>query len=270
MNTEGMHARPLKTRPLIPPKDNLLAVMDEAITELSEQSVVAISSKVVAIWQGRCIGKPNDIDDPLVYKDELAAFEADYYIPRGEGTDHHRMHTIKDGVLIGAAGVDQSNGNGYFVLWPREPMEAARELRAHLQKRHNIKELGVIITDSQSTPLRNGAVGITLGYAGFKAQYDYRGSEDIFGKAFNAERLNVADTLASTANLVMGEGAETTPFAIITGAPHVQFSESEEKHPWLQLKIPLAEDAFKRFFDDQPWQAGEKQKQRAERDQNEL
>ena len=254
-----MIVTPIRTRPLIPPKDDLLAVLDQAMpADLKEESIVVITSKVVAIWQGRCEPVPaGDAKEQLRFKDALAAREADYYLPRGEGPDAHRMHTITDGVLIGAAGIDQSNGNGYYILWPEDPMTAAAELRAHIGAVYSVQRLGVIIADSHSSPLRNGAIGITLGYAGCRAQYDYRGTMDLFGRSFQAERLNVVDSLASAANLVMGEGAECTPFAVIEDAPHVEFSDTEATDPWLQLSVPLSDDIFNRFLVDQPWKKGD-------------
>ena len=38
--------------------------------------------------------------------------------------DFYRYHmtlTIKQGMLIPTAGIDESNGDGYYILWPRDP-----------------------------------------------------------------------------------------------------------------------------------------------------
>ncbi|MDR3150090.1 MAG: hypothetical protein LBU14_00110 [Candidatus Peribacteria bacterium] len=42
---------PIKTRPLNPPKDDLISVIDEYITTLQDGDVVFITSKVVSIHE---------------------------------------------------------------------------------------------------------------------------------------------------------------------------------------------------------------------------
>jgi len=46
---------PIKTRIMQPPKDDLYPLLDEYLTDVEENDVVLISSKVLAIHQGRCI-----------------------------------------------------------------------------------------------------------------------------------------------------------------------------------------------------------------------
>jgi len=67
---------PVTTRVLIPPQDNLLEVLKESLTDVREGDVLCISSKVVAIHEGRCIPKDG------VDKQQLTAGEADIVIPR--------------------------------------------------------------------------------------------------------------------------------------------------------------------------------------------
>jgi F420-0:gamma-glutamyl ligase len=247
------------SRPFLPPKDDLCAHLDESLTRVPEQSVIAISSKVVAIGEGRCVLPPEGVD-AVEYKDALTMEEADLYIPRDRDMLHSRIFTITNSILISSAGIDQSNGNGYFILWPSEPMRSASDIRAHLMKRHDVQELGVIITDSRGAPLRNGVTGVTIGYAGFHAQRDYRGTPDIFGRLLKAERLNVADSLAAIATLAMGEGDESTPFVLIEDAPNVTFAETESTDPLLTLTVSMKDDVFAPFIQNVPWQQGGKKK----------
>lgn len=251
-----MRATPLSSRPFVPPRDDLRAHLCESIEAIPERSVLAISSKVVAIGQGRCVAIPEGAD-PKAFKDEVAIREAEYYIPRPVSTQSaSRLFTLKDHTLIGSAGVDESNGNGYLILHPEDAMGAAHEIRAFLAEHFDVQELGVLITDSTSTPMRNGTIGITLGYAGFRAQYDYRGTPDIFGRLVRSERMNVADCLASVATVSMGEGGECTPFVVIDDIPHIEFAETEADDPFLTLSVSLEEDVFSPFFKDAPWQPG--------------
>ena len=50
-----MIIKTVKTRILKPPKDDLLEVISQSIKSLPEKSIVVITSKVVSIWQGRCV-----------------------------------------------------------------------------------------------------------------------------------------------------------------------------------------------------------------------
>lgn len=246
----------LPSRPFIPPQDNFYEKLDEALTRVPERTVVSISSKVVAIGEGRCVKIPEGVD-AIAFKDSNARKEADLYIVRDPSVDYGRFFTIKNGILIGSAGIDQSNGNGYLILWPQNPMKSAHDIRAHLMNHHAVRELGVIISDSTSTPLRNGVTGVAIGYAGFHAQHDYRGKPDIFGRLLKAERLNVADSLATCANLVMGEGDECTPFVSIEEVPHLTFADTEVEDPFLTLTVPMEKDIFSMFFKGIPWEQGE-------------
>ena len=51
----------------------------------------------------------------------------------------------------------------------------------------------------------------------------YEGKPDLYGKPFRVTQVNLLDALATAAVLVMGEGAEQTPLAVIHQAPHIDF-----------------------------------------------
>ena len=259
-----MKVTAISSKPFLPPKDDLSARLDEALESagwrIPERCVVAVSSKVVAIGEGRCIPRPEGVD-PVEFKDKLVLEEADRYVLHAEDSPYRRFTIIKQGSLIGNAGIDESNGNGYFILWPQDPMRSAREIRTHLMQRHGVTELGIIITDSTSTPLRNGVTGMTIGYAGFHALYDYRETPDIFGRLLKFERLNIADSLATAATLVMGEGNECTPFVLIEDVSHIVFTETESADPLLSLTIPMADDLFAPFIQHAPWRVGGKKQE---------
>ena len=240
---------------MLPPKDDLLEVLDQSIEQLEENSILALSSKVVSIWQGRCI-KMSEYPN----KDELIREEADLYLPRDFAPNGWVMHTIKDGQLIPTAGIDLSNANGYYILWPKDPMQAAKEIRNYLKKKFNLKNIGVIITDSHSVPLHRGVVGIALGFAGFVPIKDYRGKKDIFGREFRVEMANLADMLSCGAVLVMGEGPEQTPLACVSDILFIKFSENykEEETSDSSFIVPIDEDLFGPFIKSAPWKKGGK------------
>ena len=75
---------------------------------------------------------------------------------------------------------------------------------------------------------------MALGYAGFKGIRDYRGTKDIFGRTLKLSRTDVADSLATSAVLAMGEGREKQPLAVIENAP-IDFTDKNPSRRELQM-----------------------------------
>jgi len=174
----------------------------------------------------------------------LAAKEAEYYLPREENK-YGFLITVKHNLLVASAGIDESNGNGYLVLWPKDPQKSANMIREYLVKKHKVKRVGVIITDSKLTPLRWGVTGYALASSGFRVLNSYIGKPDIFGRLMHAEKLNVADSLAAATVAVTGEGSEQTPIAIIEDLPSVVFQKRNPTNKEIkELHISLTDDVF--------------------------
>ena len=247
-----MLVKTIKTRPLIPPKDNLLSVIKESVFGLKEKDIVVVTSKVVSIWKEDCI-KISLIKD----KDSLIKQESDLYIDRINMLPESVMLTIKDNILIPTSGIDESNANGYYILWPEKPFIAAKEIYNFIKKEYKIKNLGIIISDSHTTPLRTGIMGIGLAYYGFNPLRDYRGKKDIFGRELKMSQTNIVDSLAAAAVYEMGEGAEQTPIAIVEDAGDIEFGEpfgsAQGERP---LKISIDEDIYSPFLKSVKWQKG--------------
>ncbi len=250
LNYLPMIVRAIKTRKFLPPQDELSDLLS-SIKSLKEKSVVAITSKVVSIAEGRCVS----VDS--VDKDEIAISEADFYLPREVSSGSRILNTIKNNLLVASSGIDESNGNDYYILWPKNPDKSAKKIWDLLRRKFKIKNLGVIITDSRLIPLRRGVVGLAISYFGFNPIKDYRGKEDIFGRKFVMETSNFPDSLASAAVLEMGEGSEQKPIAIISQIPDIEFIEEEFKStPDNSFKIPLKEDMFSPFLTSVKWNKG--------------
>jgi F420-0:gamma-glutamyl ligase len=230
-----MHFIPIKTKKLYPPQENLYPVLDKYLPALKERDILFITSKILSIHQGRCVKISN-----AVSKDELILKEAEYYLPRNQSL--RRMFlTIKNNTLIPAAGIDESNANGYYILWPKEINAHARKICTYLKKKHNIKKLAVIVTDSHTIPLRSGVLGISIGFFGLHPLKDYRGKPDIFGRTLRITKTNIVDALAAIGVLVMGEGRERTPMAIARGVNCVKFTN---KNTAPQITIPRNKDIY--------------------------
>jgi len=228
---------PVKTRVLQPPQDNLLAVMSESMPAPQEGDVVVVSSKVVAIHEGRCI--------PLAdaEKVDLVATESELSIPREYwGTPL----TVRHGAFIGTAGIDESNADNHYVLLPEKPFASAELLHTHLLKQFGLKNLGVIIADSHSTPMRRGATGVAIGWWGFEPTINHVGEEDLFGRTLRLEVSNLADGISAGANVVMGETDECQPIVIARNIPRITFTEKNTKD---MLIVPFAEDTFRVLYE---------------------
>lgn len=222
-----MRITPLRTDILQPPQDDLYRLLDESVTDFNDGDILVVASKLVSIHQGRCVRI--DPDRSAEQKAQLINQEADFFVPLEFTPQRHRVPlTMKDGIIVGSAGIDESNGNGYFILWPERVDQAVIGIYEFLKKKHRIDKLGVVIVDTVSRPFRLGAVGLALAHFGFAGLKRYRGEKDIFGREFKLERVNVADSLATAAMLVMGEGREQQPLAIISELTGITYSETTD------------------------------------------
>lgn len=232
-----MQVIPIKTRVLTPPQDDLLAVLDEYLTAVQEGDIIAISSKVVALHEGRCVPHAE------ANKDDLVAAEADFIIPRPYW---NTPLTVTKHAFLGASGIDESNGGGYLVLLPEDAFASAKRYHEYLKAKFNLTNIGIIITDSHSTPFRYGATGVALGWHGFSPIEDHRGRPDLFGREIQYERSNLVDGLAAAATVVAGEVDECVPVVVLRDVPRVVYQEGETKD---SLLVPYAEDTFRVLYE---------------------
>jgi len=243
-----MEVRAVKTR-IFEQDENLEAFALAHIPALTEGSIFVVASKIVALAEGRVVGTANE--------EELIRQESEW--------QRHIFGswwlTVRDGTVVVNAGIDASNVNpvkdvksqaitshgagGTLILLPKDSFGAAQRLREALRRQFALRALGVIITDSRITPLRAGVQGVALGYAGFKGVRDYRGSSDLFGRPMEVTQINIADSLATAATLLMGEGNECQPLAIIENAP-VDWVDEVDRN---ELKMPREQDMFKHLFE---------------------
>lgn len=233
-----MLVTPIKTRKFLPPKDNLFSLIKESFKKikLAEKSIFVFASKIVAISQGRCLKISSTEKDKLIKK------EADFYLERNKVPKKRIILTIKNNILISSAGIDESNARGYYILWPEKPYQAARKIYQFIKKQYKLKNFGVIIADSRTTPKRWGTLGIAIAYYGFYPLKDYRGQKDIFGRKLKITQANLVDGLAVAALFTMGEGIEQTPIAIIKNVKNIKFKEFDptKKNPIeIEEKIDL-------------------------------
>jgi putative folate metabolism gamma-glutamate ligase len=244
--------KPIKTAKILPAEKSIFNVLDESLPEIRENSVVAISSKVISLCEGDDRVMPSHKIDRI----SLAQQEADYYLPEGS-SKYEVMFTLYRNTLIPNAGIDESNTNGYHVLWPEDPQKTANAVRIYIKERFNLKNVGVIITDSTCTPLRWGTTGICIAHSGFCALNNYIGKPDVFGRKLQMSMANIAGDLAATAVMIMGEGAEQTPIATLSDIPFVEFQDRNPTKKELDfLNIDPEDDLFAPFLNAVKWRKG--------------
>ena len=209
-----MKVEAIKTR-IFKENEDLTSFILRYVKKIPENSVLVVTSKIVAISEGRVVGYKN-AKEKNRQKVALIKQESDFALKT-----KITWLTIKDGIVMASAGIDESNAGGKLILLPKNSFHSAEILRKKLMQKFKLKNLGVLITDSMLFPLRAGIVGGAVGYAGFQGVRNYIGKKDIFKRKLKMSKTDVADSLATTAVLCMGEGSEQQPLAIITQAPIV-------------------------------------------------
>lgn len=201
--------------------------------KLQEKDVFTITSKIVSIAENEIVMKSE-----VPEKVDLVKKEADVYLGAGAFNCHL---TIKHGILIPSAGIDESNAEGdFYILYPKDPFASAKQLWLDLRKHYKIKKLGIIITDSHTTPLRRGVTGISLSHFGFEGVESLIGKKDIFKREMKFTHINHADALAGTAVYMMGETNEKRPIVILKDVP-LKFSNKDTS---TECRIDPEEDIY--------------------------
>ena len=200
----------------IEPGESLKEILDRYVISIEERDILTITSKIISICQSRII-KKNNISKKKLIQQEADAVACVNQSPYGI------YLTIKNNILIPSAGIDESNGDGVYILYPENIQETAAFIWNYLRNKYSITNFGVIITDSHTTPMRQGVTGICIGWCGFEPLYSYIGKPDIYNQPLKVTQINLLDALATSGVLVMGEGNEQTPLAIISNAPKISF-----------------------------------------------
>jgi putative folate metabolism gamma-glutamate ligase len=245
---DAMHIKTYRTHP-ITIKDSLFELIDSYLPPLKERAILVVTSKIISLCEGSVVEK-HTVDS----KEALIQQTADAYLE-----DRPRMHdsiqlTIKNHILIPSAGIDESNGNGMYILYPKNIQQSAISIWDYVRNRDHLQELGVLITDSHTAPMRRGVLGIGLGWCGFKPLYSYVGKPDCFGVPLRVTLANHLDALAIAAVFCMGEGNEQTPFATIENALKIEFQLAPPTDAELdELCIPIEEDIYAPLFKHASW-----------------
>ncbi|MFH1159284.1 MAG: coenzyme F420-0:L-glutamate ligase [Pseudomonadota bacterium] len=238
---ENLSVCPVRTR-IFRSGESLSGFVVESvpISCVRERMLLAVTSKIVSLSENRLVSREK------IDKESLVRREADVFLAK---VCHGCFLTVKDGLFIPSAGIDESNSEtGDFILYPADPFSSAKELWRGLKEAWGLREMGILVTDSHVTPLRRGVTGVSLSHWGFEAVRKLVGTEDLFGRRLDMTNMNVADGLAASAVMMMGEGNEAQPLAVISNAPVIFCEESSPE----ETRMPLEEDLYYSFFKGVP------------------
>lgn len=199
--------------------------MDKLVgRELLDGDVLVVSSKFVAVAEGRVVALASVVPSPealqLSKKWEMPAELCELVVRESDrivGGVAGFILALKEGLLTPNAGIDKSNiEHGKVVLYPKDPVGSAVALVDALRFRRGV-DVGVVIADSRLMPTRKGTVGVALAAAGINAIVDLRGRPDLFGNVLRVTSQAIADDLCSGAQIIMGEADEATPIVLVRG-----------------------------------------------------
>ena len=247
-----MIVKPIKTN-LVKVGDNLFEVISKNIKSLPEESVLVVTSKIISVCEGRIIKK---LTEERSEKHNIVKKEADLYVDPAESR-YDIMLTVKNNIVAVNAGIDESNANDHFILWPKDIQKSANDIWKFLREHYNLNKVGVIITDSKTFPLKWGIVGTSVAFCGFKGLYDYRGKKDIFGRVLRMSQINISEALAVSAVLEMGEADEMMPLCIIKDIPKIEFQDRiPTKKELKDLLINIKDDVYAPILTKAKWKKG--------------
>ena len=197
------------------------AFNDNDILLLAESPLATVEGRIVL--ESSVIPRPEAVALAKQYNmsaemAELVLCEADEIVGGVPGY----LLARKGNLFLPNCGIDESNApDGWVTLLPADPDASADRVRREVKERTG-KDIAVIVIDSRTHAMRLGVSGVAIGCAGILPIEDERGKKDLFGHELHVTRRAVADNLASTAELLMGESSEGIPVVLIRGFSYVK------------------------------------------------
>lgn len=243
--------------PLVKAGDDLARIIVDTVKKngavIDDGDVVVVSQKIVSKAEGR-LARLRDVTASERAKEVAAVTGKDGRFVELVLRETKKIVKAVPGFLVVEdrrgwvclnAGIDKSNVSAesdLYSLLPANPDESARKIRREIMQLTS-KRVGVIICDTYSRPFRRGQTEFAIGVAGVKVFRDYRGERDLFGYVLQVKNVAVVDELACVAELLMGQGSEAVPVAIVKGLKRVELCEESESSTQ-ELRLAEHEDFF--------------------------
>ncbi|MBY8998693.1 MAG: coenzyme F420-0:L-glutamate ligase [Candidatus Thorarchaeota archaeon] len=235
MNNKQIDLIPLREFPMVKTGDDIsdliLSTSRKNGIDLIQGDIIVVTHSIVSI-----------AEDKLYHLEEVEVSERTIEIAGKIGHSPKRVEVAlreasevlreepvlitktKHGLITDFSGVDESNApQDTLIVLPDDPDESARSINDSLCKSLGFN-VPVIITDTQGRPWRRGAVNLAIGVAGMSPFIRNVGREDLYGHELRGSLVCLADQLAGSAELVMGQADEGVPVVIVRG---VDFEQEE-------------------------------------------
>jgi coenzyme F420-0:L-glutamate ligase/coenzyme F420-1:gamma-L-glutamate ligase len=242
--------------PLVDKGDDIAALilnaMDESCIEIETNDIIVIAETIISKAEGNKIdlksvkpglkaleiaektGKEPELVEAIIREsNEIITVGPDFIISE-----------TKHGFVCANAGIDESNVEaGIATPIPEDPDKSAQIIREKIEKISD-KEIVIIISDTQGRAFREGAIGTAVGISGMNPLWDRKGEKDLYGRELQTTSIAVADELASTASILMGQADEGIPVVIIRGVNYVE-NLKNDKATSKDLIRPKKYDVFR-------------------------
>lgn len=206
--------------------DTVIQAIDEADLSPAPGDIMTICSKIVSKAEGRhvelesvkvtaaaeSLAKVCEKDPQLVQLilDESVAVSR---VAPGVLITRHRLGFVSANAAIDASNVHQIQ---HVLLLPIDPARSATTIYDGLLEKFGFP-IPVIMTDSHGRPFRRGTTGIALACVGMHALVDHVGRPDRNNRIMEATETALADQIATAADMMAGQGKESTPLVWIRG-----------------------------------------------------
>ncbi len=202
----------------------LRSTMKESRIDFIQGDILVVSHTIVSVVEGSVYNlseiTPSEKARQIASEGDYSEYRVE--IALREATEIIREEPVlitrtKQGMITDFSGVDESNAPiGTIVALPRNSDTSATKIHEAISQTAGFK-IPVIITDTQGRPWRKGAVNLAIGVAGMSPFIKNKGRLDIHGKALRSSLVCIADEIAASAELVMGQADEKVPIAIVRG-----------------------------------------------------
>lgn len=197
----------------VTPETDLPALLADLMrAHLDAGDVVVVTSKIVSKWLG--LYAPADVERPDLVLQQSRSVVAE----RSTESGVTRVVHATAGPVMAGAGIDASNSaDERLLLLPDDPDAVARRLRHQIaQLLSRPTDFGILLSDTSGRAWRGGLTDFALGAAGVHPVDDLRGLADTAGRDLAVTVRNVADEIASAADLVKGK-IDRVPVALVSG-----------------------------------------------------
>lgn len=223
---------PLLNIPEIIPGDDVSQILINSLTkseeELKNNDVLVITQKIISKSEHRIINlntiKPNIKALKLGKKLNKSPNLIQVILDESKSIikiDERRGIIItenKIGHISANSGIDHSNvdGDNHVTLLPENPDLTAKIIHGKLINTLNLKNIGIIISDTFGRPWRIGQTNISIGSYGINPINDYKNEKDVFGVNLNSTQICTVDELAGGAEILMKKTSKI-PAVLIRG-----------------------------------------------------